>query len=296
MARFSPELSKYEKREIIIRQVLEDAEKGKLAPFVENILNGNLDVDQMDARGYSAIHLAVWKLETDLIVKLLDKAACPIDLPSGSGQTPLMLAAALGSLPLIKFFLDRGADIEKKDTLGITPLMSAVQNGKILAFYCLLHRGANIETVDKNGCGVVHWAAYKNQVNMLRVLKLSGFNMNLLDLSGMNCLHRAAMSNATSAIEYLMFIGISVEEKDAKGRNVAVIAEENKSTGAGSAIRKFSADGGPFFQYFSYLFCFFWLAVYTCYQQYLFSLTNDQFLVSVLFNFCFLWVIVLFVY
>lgn len=296
MADPSMQLSKYEKREIIIRQVLDEAEKGKLSPFVENILNGNLDVDQMDARGYTAIHLAVWKQETEHIIKLLDKAACPVDLPSGSGQTPLILAAALGSLQLIKFFLDRGADLEIKDNLGMTPLMTAVQNGKLLAYYCLLHRGAKTDAVDKNGCGVVHWAAYRNQVNMLRVLKLDGFNMNLLDLSGMNCLHRAALSNTVNAVEYLLFIGVSSEEKDAKGRNVLEIAKENRSTGAVACITQFSSDGGPFFQYFSYLFVFFWMAVYACYQEFVFESTTDYFILSVLFNFSFLWIIALFVY
>ena len=295
MADPSKNLTKYEKREIIIRQVLDEAEKGKLSPFIENILNGNLDVDQMDARGYTAIHLAVWKQETEHIIKLLDKAACPVDLPSGSGQTPLILAAASGSLQLVKFFLDRGADLEIKDNLGMTPLMTAVQNGKILTFYCLLHRGAKTDAVDKNGCGLVHWAAYRNQVNMLRVLKLNGFKMNLLDLSGMNCLHRAALGNAVNAVEYLLFIGVRPEEKDAKGRSAVEIAKDNRSTGAVSSIQRFSTDGGPFFQYFSYLFAFFWIAVFACYQEFLFESTTDEFFVSVLFNFSFLWVIALFV-
>ena len=48
-----------EKKEMLLSEVLDYATSGDLKPFIENIISGNLDVDQMDSRGYTAIHLAV---------------------------------------------------------------------------------------------------------------------------------------------------------------------------------------------------------------------------------------------
>ena len=97
------EISPQEKKEKLIREILNYAASGDLRPFIENILS-----------------------------------------------------TVKGSLELIKLFLDRGADIEIKDSLGITPLICAVQSGQLNAFYILLHRGAKIDVKDRNGCGIVH--------------------------------------------------------------------------------------------------------------------------------------------
>ena len=67
-----------------------------------------------------------------------------------------MLATIQGNLELMKLFLDRGADIESKDTIEITPLLCAIQSGQLAAFYVLLHRGAKIDCKDRNGCNAVH--------------------------------------------------------------------------------------------------------------------------------------------
>lgn len=291
----SSESISQEKRERLIREVLDHASSGNLAPFIENILTGTLEVDQMDSRGYTAIHLAVWIQDQESVLKLLDKASCPIDLQSGAGQTPLMMAIIKGNLQLIKLFLDRGADIESKDSLGITPLISAVQSGQISAFYVLLHRGAKIDAKDRNDCGVVHWAAYRNHVSVLRVLKKMGVDLYAIDASKMNALHRAALSNALDSIEFLMFEGFSNDVLDAKGRTPLDIAKENNSDGAIRVLSEYSPRGLAIHRYFPYFFLIFWIGTYTAYYTSILPYTVQYLLPSLVFNFCFLWLLPLLV-
>lgn len=283
------EISPQEKKEKLIREILDYAASGDLRPFIENILSGKLEIDQMDSRGYTAIHLAVWRLDEACVLTLLNKAACPVDILSGSGQTPLMLATVKGSLELIKLFLDRGADIEIKDSLGITPLICAVQSGQLNAFYILLHRGAKIDVKDRNGCGIVHWAAYKNQVTMLRVFKKMGIELDCLDNSKMTGLHRAALSNAIDSVDFLLFSGVSPDILDGKNRTALDIAKENESEGTFNLIVNYSPYGGPIHNYFSYLYFLYWIGIYSVYYLFILPYTVHYLFPSLFFNFSVLW-------
>jgi ankyrin repeat protein len=286
--------SKYQEREIVLRRVLEQAEKGKIWPFVDEILAGVLDYEQMDSKGFTALHLAVWLDDKDSFFKLLDKAACPIDLPSGNGQTALIIAANKGFLDIIKICLDRGADLEAKDQTGLTPLMTAASAGQVAAFFVLARRGGLADVVDKNGCTIVHWAAYKNQVHMLRAFRTLGISFKTIDFEGMNPLHRAALGNAIHCVEFLIEAGVDLMEKDLRGRDVAKVAADNKSEAALMTIGRVDKDSRDVMQFFTYLYILFWLSIYTAYHQYIFDSTLDNLLISVLFNFAYLWLFPLF--
>lgn len=288
------ELTPQEKKERLIREVLDHASCGNLEPFIENIMSGKLEVDQMDSRGYTAMHLAVWKQDFQSVIKLLDKVSCPVDIQSGSGQTPLMLAAIKGNLRIVKLLLDRGADIENKDSLGITPLLCSVQSGQLGIFYTLLSRGAQIDAKDRNGCGAAHWAAYKNQTAVLRVLKQMGIELSSTDCSKMTPLHRAAMSNATDSIEYLLFIGQSAEILDSKNRTPLDVARENNSEGASRVLKSFFPNGGPIYNYFSYLFILYWIGIYSVYYTSILPETFHHLFPSLMFNLGFMWIFPLF--
>ena len=275
------QLTKQQKKERIIREALDYAANNNLNPFIDYILSGELEVDQMDSRGYTALHLAVWKLDVGLVLKLLDKAGCPVDLQSGSGQTPLMLAVVKGNLELIKLFLNRGADIDAKDSIGVTPLICAVQSGQLASFYILLHRGASVEALDKNGCNVSHWAAYKNQVTMLRALKKMGHSLDSIDSLKMTCLHRAAMSNAVDSVGYLLFNKINADACDSKGRTAMEVAKDTQSEGAYRAINDFFTSNSPIHEYFSYVFFLYWVGTYYVYYTQILPYTVDYIVIIV---------------
>ncbi|KAF4335972.1 ankyrin repeat-containing protein, partial [Fusarium beomiforme] len=85
-----------------------------------------------------------------VIVKLLLEKGAEIEAKDSKyGQTPLSWAARNGHEAVIKLLLGKGAEIEAKDNLyGQTPLSWAARNGHEAVVELLLDKGADIETKD----------------------------------------------------------------------------------------------------------------------------------------------------
>jgi len=66
-------------------------------------------------------------------------------------QTPLILAATLGSVEIVHLLLDRHASINAKDENGVTALMAASTSGHFAVVCELLKRGADINSTNSAG-------------------------------------------------------------------------------------------------------------------------------------------------
>lgn len=72
-------------------------------------------------------------------------------LSNSEGQTLLHLAAILGFHRLIKWLLERGADVDARDKNGFTALHFAASSGRLACARLLLEAGADLEVVDGRG-------------------------------------------------------------------------------------------------------------------------------------------------
>jgi ankyrin repeat protein len=72
------------------------------------------------------------------------------------GRTPLMLAAFRGDTAGVINLLERGADVNARDSDGDTALMFAAHKGHALIVALLLQYGANVYARARNG-----WTAKK---------------------------------------------------------------------------------------------------------------------------------------
>ena len=80
---------------------------------------------------------------------------------NGKGWTALHQACRHeGQLPILKYLLDNGANIEATTIRKETPLIVAVQNGNETAVCLLLKRGANIQSINENGSTSLHLACH----------------------------------------------------------------------------------------------------------------------------------------
>jgi hypothetical protein len=84
----------------------------------------------------------------------------------------------------ILFLLDKGADINLKDSGGFTPLMSAAMNVATLNLRTLVQRGANLEEKDKKGATAMWLAAYYGMVDNTMYLLEAGANGDVCDDDG----------------------------------------------------------------------------------------------------------------
>ena len=67
------------------------------------------------------------------------------------GKTPLMVAAKIGDLELVRLLLSRGADINAKTQNGGTPLMFSAIRGNPDIVRLLIERGADVNAVGSTG-------------------------------------------------------------------------------------------------------------------------------------------------
>mmetsp|Transcript_21822 Transcript_21822/g.21110 ORF Transcript_21822/g.21110 Transcript_21822/m.21110 type:complete len:617 (-) Transcript_21822:546-2396(-) len=119
----------------------------------------------------SALHQASTK-DNIVMVTLLLHYGSDINLRTGNhiGNTPLMCAAYKGHIAMVKFLLDRGAEIHKGDNCGCTAVMHAASVCQVETVQLLLERGALIENSD--GMSALMFAI---------ITKLSSSNQNIKD-------------------------------------------------------------------------------------------------------------------
>lgn len=105
---------------------------------VERFL-GHVHVDEADARGWAAIHHAALGTSPEMLLLLLMRGAS-VTACTGTGATPLHLAAFNGRQVLCKLLVLHSADLHAQDEDGRTPLFDASAPSALEVWH--LHLGA----------------------------------------------------------------------------------------------------------------------------------------------------------
>jgi ankyrin repeat protein len=66
-----------------------------------------------------------------------------LNLPDNAGNSPLQIAALEGFIDIVKFLLEKGADVDTRNIDKETPLIDALENGHLEVVKLLLSHGAN---------------------------------------------------------------------------------------------------------------------------------------------------------
>ncbi|CAH8339458.1 unnamed protein product [Eruca vesicaria subsp. sativa] len=114
-----------------------------------------------------------------------------IDEPLENNDSALHLACLYGHLPCVELLLERGANIEIKDTDDALPLHDACDGAGYLDIVeFLLSRASSpecakrmIETMDRAGNTPLHCAASGEHVNVIRFLLSSGASPSIKNFS-----------------------------------------------------------------------------------------------------------------
>jgi ankyrin repeat protein len=118
---------------------------------------------------------------TDIVSALLDRGA-EVEAKDSIDRTALMIAARNGHTDIVSALLDRGAEVEAKDSIDLTALMLAVQNGHTDIVSALLERGADVNAVRRDGTTALMFAALKGHAEIVStLLARSDINLKTLD-------------------------------------------------------------------------------------------------------------------
>lgn len=107
--------------------------------------------------------------------KLLFSDVNEVNLPDSTGTTLLMVASALGRIELVRFLLEKGADINAQDKYGDTALMDAASDHPEVV-ELLLEKGADVNIRNKLGKTALEWAIglEKPNIDSIRILLEKG--------------------------------------------------------------------------------------------------------------------------
>jgi hypothetical protein len=82
---------------------------------------------------------------------LVQELGADVNQTALHGETPLVVAARLGSLTVVRCLIDLGAEVNQATSDGDTPLIVAAAQGCLAVVRCLIELGANIGAGDDQG-------------------------------------------------------------------------------------------------------------------------------------------------
>ncbi|KAJ8352494.1 hypothetical protein SKAU_G00239700 [Synaphobranchus kaupii] len=142
------------------------------------------------------------------------------DAIDGEGRTALSLAAARGSMEVVRLLLDRGLDENHKDHLGWTPLHAAACEGHRAVCATLTENGslARVAEPDNEGRTPLILAAQEGHCGTARLLLDRRSPVDHRGYDGRSALSAAALEGHDEVAELLMRRGADTDVRDAEGR------------------------------------------------------------------------------
>jgi ankyrin repeat protein len=127
-----------------------------------------------DEKGRNALHMAA-KLnkETEIINLLLKNKQIQIDQCDGNGTTALNHAIMASNTTVVRYLLDNGADHKRLDQIGCLPLHVAASYATDMKIIDLLlgkKKTVDVDDYDKFGFTALHIAAMASNVTTARHL------------------------------------------------------------------------------------------------------------------------------
>ncbi|XP_046971112.1 transient receptor potential channel pyrexia isoform X2 [Vanessa cardui] len=179
---------------------------------------------------HSPLHYAVLSDAPEVVNVLLEAGACP-DTPQVFTETPLHVAASLGSASCMKLLLDAGADVRAALGPGrATALHLAAVDGHAECASLLLEHGAHIDCTNSRGQTSLHLAALAQSVEVVELLVTKRADVRARDVDGRTPLHGAIVrgARACDVARMLLSVGADPNAPDNFGYTPVHIAALNE--------------------------------------------------------------------
>jgi Ankyrin repeats (3 copies)/Ankyrin repeats (many copies)/Ankyrin repeat len=157
-------------------------------------------------------------------LRRMHAAGASMDAPQAGMVTPLMGAANLGRLEIVRFLLSVGVDLHAKDHDGRTALMHAADENRGAVIRVLIERGAEVNGLDGALQTALHLASWQNHVDAMRELLRAGARVDVRDCTQRTPLMLAATEDVPEAITLLCEAGADVEAQDFMGNTALMVA------------------------------------------------------------------------
>ena len=179
------------------------------------ISNGAL-VNFKDVKSQTPIYLAAFHNRPKLGDLLLENYA--------DTDGPLLMA---GSIKMMDFLFERGADVDTQDKDGFTTSIMAARDGQFDTLVFLIDNRADVKLKTKTGLSALHFAAESSFDEIFKLLIQYGADVDAKDESGTTVLMSAAMNGHTGIGKLLMQNKVNVHAKDNSGSTALTHASAN---------------------------------------------------------------------
>ena len=147
------------------------------------------------------------------------------------GRTPLMCAIGEGRFYVVKYLINRGADVSKKDHQSRTALHYASERGDLKVVKVLLnnfYKGANIDVEDGDRCTSLMLAAERGHFDISLHLINCGADISKKDGHKRTALHYASERGDLKVVEALLGKGAEIDVEDGDCCTPLMLAAERE--------------------------------------------------------------------
>lgn len=166
------------------------------------------------------------------------KKYVPSRQPLTQSEKEFLAAAGRGDIETVQELLDGGVGIETADANEMTALHHAAKHAREWVIKFLVDRGADVNASDlTGGFSPLHWVIINSSPQMsstnhvdesVIALARGGCNMNAKDFNLATPLHIAAQKGNKSTIDTLVRLGSSPHSVDITGRNCLQVAKSDE--------------------------------------------------------------------
>src|SRR5687768_14558441 len=183
---------------------------------LDALLNGGANANVADPRGGATpLMYAAAVGSVEAMTRLLDKGAT-VNGSNSTGATALMWAAT--DLAKVKLLLSRGADATAASQRGRTALFSAARSdGSAAIVRLLLDAGSDVKAVDAFKQSILHAATLGNDTETVRLILGAGGDARAVDAAGFTPLIHAASNRNLDVVRLLLAKGADVNARSADG-------------------------------------------------------------------------------
>jgi hypothetical protein len=163
-----------------------------------------------------------------------------VNARGGKHETPMHAAVNAESANILSLLIEHGADTEgqSKTINGGTPLNRAAWYGRLEVGQCLLDRGANINSRDSDCHTPLIHAVFQGHIEFARMLLERGAAIDAQDDIGQTALHFAIEYGHTQAVPLLLEHGADVNVRNNQGNTPS---ERASSSGYQEIVELISA-------------------------------------------------------
>ena len=151
------------------------------------------EIDAQDNNGYTALMLASYKGNQEIVEQLLSAQADP-NKTNITGRSALLFSSSEGYATIAEVLLEKGAELNSTEENGMTPLHAASQNGHLEVVKLLVNKMAKVNHKSNGQVTPLFLAASGCHLKVIEFLLDSGADINCTSVFGENALTAAISS------------------------------------------------------------------------------------------------------